>query len=266
MFSWSNAPLLLSIGLAVGMGLAFDAGRRLGQRSLERASELASVDPATSAIHAAIMGLVALLLAFGVTTSAARFDTRRRLIVDEANAIGTAYLRLDLLPAGRRSHMQEQFRSYLDCRIATLRRLPDVAAAKVETQRCQAMQRAIWTEAIAAVNERQTFAPMPVLLLAALNQMIDLSTTRTMVSQLHAPRAMLLLLVVALFAGALYAGYAMGSSRRQRWMHTAGFLLLHALAFAIILDLEFPRLGYLREDGFDRVLVDLRESMNGGAP
>ncbi len=74
-----------------------------------------------------------LLIAFTFSGALTRFDARRVQAVDEANAIGTAYLRVDLLPAAAQPKLREAFRSYADARIATYRKLPDVAAARGRT-------------------------------------------------------------------------------------------------------------------------------------
>src|SRR5262249_60927607 len=79
-----------------------------------------------------------------------RLDTRRELIVEETNAIGTAYLRLDLLPAAAQPALRENFRRYLDSRIETYRKLPDIAAAREELKRSVALQGEIWNQAVAA--------------------------------------------------------------------------------------------------------------------
>src|SRR5262245_47987101 len=84
-------------GLFLGMVLLLEVGRRLGQRrqSLDAEGGRAGL----GAVEGAVFALMGLLIAFTFSGAAARFDSRRQLIVDEANAIGTAWLRLDLLPA-----------------------------------------------------------------------------------------------------------------------------------------------------------------------
>jgi hypothetical protein len=77
--------------------------------------------------------------------AAARFDTRRQLIVEETNAIGTAYVRLDLLPADAQPTLWERVRQYLAARLAVYRKLPDVAAAQEALARSVQLQGEIWT-------------------------------------------------------------------------------------------------------------------------
>ncbi len=98
-------------------------------------------------------------------------------------------------------------------------------------------------------------------LLRALNQMIDITTTRTMAVQLHPPVIIFAMLFLVALASALLAGYGMAGGESRRWLHVIGFALVIALSVYVILDIEFPRLGLIRVDAFDQSLVELRESM-----
>lgn len=209
-----------------------------------------------------MFGLVGLLVAFTFSGAASRFDERRELIVQETNAIGTAYLRLDLLPTEARPAARRQLQDYLDARIATYRKLPDVQAARAELGHSLALQGEIWT---AAIRARQADGASPdalKLLLPALNEMFDILTTRTMAIEMHPPIVIHGMLVVLMLASALMAGYGMAGGKTRTWMHILGFALVMALAVYIIIDIEYPRIGLIRVDAFDRALVDLRTSMD----
>jgi hypothetical protein len=97
--------------------------------------------------------------------------------------------------------------------------------------------------------------------LPALNEMIDITTTRTMAAQMHPPAIIFVLMAVLALASSLLAGYGMAGSRARSWVHVLGFATIMAVTLYVIADLEFPRLGVIRVDSFDRVLVDLRNSM-----
>ena len=93
---------LLAGGLFAGMLVLLEIGRRLGLRRLALDSE--AVRAGFGVVEGAIFALMGLLIAFTFSEAASRFDTRRQLVVEEANAIGTAYLRLDLLSASAQPH------------------------------------------------------------------------------------------------------------------------------------------------------------------
>jgi hypothetical protein len=246
--------VLLACGLFLAMLACLEIGRRIGAR---RAAQAGDAQAGAGVVEGAVFALLGLLIAFTFSGAAARFDQRRALIIEEANAIGTAYLRLDLLPAAAQEELREEFRRYLDARLATYRAVPDLAKVEAENARAMALQQEIWTRAVAASAGSQA----TVLLLPALNQMIDITTTRTMAAQTHPPLILFALLFVLALLGALLAGHAMSSGRTRSWIHTATFALPLAGAVYVILDMEFPRLGFIRVDAFDRVLVDLRKSM-----
>jgi hypothetical protein len=245
--------LLFDFGLFLGMLLFLEAGRRIALRRGEAPAGSGTID-------AAVFGLLGLLVAFTFSAAAARFDTRRHLVVEEANAIGTAYLRLDLLPESAQPALRESFRRYLDSRLAVYRKLPDVQAAREELARSQRLQSEIWSQAVVACRgDAPPSAAM--LLLPALNEMIDITTVRTVAILTHAPVIIFAILVAVALASSLLAGHGMAGSGARSWLHMLAFAATLATTMYVIVDLEFPRLGLIRLDTFDKVLVDVRESM-----
>ena len=210
-------------------------------------------------IEAAIFALLGLLVAFTFSGAADRFDKRRALIVDEANAIGTAYLRLSLLAPPARDEVKAQFRRYVDERIAAYRALPDVQAAFAHVAVANRLQQEIWDKSVAATEGNQSAR---MLLLPAINDMIDITTTRTTAARTHPPLLIYALLFGLALISALLAGRAMGAEGRRPWLQALLYSLAMAAAVFVIIDMEFPRFGLIRVDAFDQLLVDVRNSMN----
>ena len=100
-----------------------------------------------------VFGLLGLLIAFTFSGAATRFDDRRHLVRQEANIIGTAWLRLDLLPDTPRENLRNLFRRYLDSRLETYDRLPDLDAFRAGLARSGQLQNEIWSKAVAACRE-----------------------------------------------------------------------------------------------------------------
>jgi hypothetical protein len=252
------AATLFAVTLFLGILLLLEVGRRIGLRRIVKEAEGARAG--VGAVEGAVFGLLGLLIAFTFSGAAARFDTRRQLIVEETNAIGTAYLRLDLLPADAQSALRESFRQYVDTRLAVYRKVPDRAAVEAELAKATRLQKEIWSQAIAA---SRAGAPQPaaMLLLPALNQMIDITTTRTMAAQTHPPTIVFVMLGGLALVSALLAGYGMAGSTSRSWLHMLGFAGILAVTVYVILDIEFPRLGLIRVDAFDQALAELRQSM-----
>jgi hypothetical protein len=246
-----------AIALFVGMVLLLELGRRLGRRRLGKDEEGARAG--LGAIEGAVFALMGLMIAFTFSGAATRFDTRRQLIVEEANAIGTAWLRLDLLPAATQPELRGLFRRYLDARLAVYQKIPDWDAVRRELARASALQGEIWTRATTACRESPN--PLTTQLVPALNQMFDIASTRDAGARIHPPAIVFVMLGVLALMSSLLAGYAMAGGKSRSWIHVLGFALILATTVYVILDLEFPRLGFIRIDAFDRVLVELRESM-----
>ena len=248
----------LSIALFVGLVACLEAGYRMGRRNLEQAPE--SAHEGISVIEAAIFALLGLLLAFSFAGGTSRLDTKRQLIIQEANAISTAYLRLDLLPANHQPEMRRLFRAYLDARLSMYENLPDVQASEQELARSEQIQQEIWSRAITATRDDPTQNTAR-LLLPALNEMIDTTTSRAIALHTHLPPLIFALLIsVALLSG-LLAGYAMAKRKTRSWLHILLYAVVVATTVYVVLDLEYPRFGLIRLTAADNALVRLRDSI-----
>ncbi len=249
----------LAGALFVGMLLMLEIGRRLGGRF--EALDPAGAHTGTGPVEGAVFALLGLLVAFSFSGAASRFDARRELIVEEANAIGTAYLRLDLAPPAAQPALHDLFRRYLDTRLEAYRMMPDIDAAFEALGRAERLQGEIWSRSIAACRDAGP-QPCTMLLLPALNAMFDITTTRTARARMHPPGVILWLLFGLGLGCAVLAGYSMAAGTRRKWTHMIAFAAVMALTVYVILDLEFPRLGLIRVDASDQVLVDVRASMD----
>jgi hypothetical protein len=100
------------------------------------------------------------------------------------------------------------------------------------------------------------------LLLPALNEMIDITTTRTMANRIHPPMIIFGLLFLLALVCSLLAGYGMAVARQRSWLHILAFVSIAVITVFVILEIEYPRAGFLSvENRYDQVLVDLREGM-----
>ena len=250
--------VILVIGSTALLLLCLEIGRRLGV--LRAAAKADAEDSGVGAVQAALFGLLGLFIAFTYSGAAERWERRRQLAVQEANAIGTAYLRLDLLPPPSQPALRDLFRRYTDTRITTYRALPDFAAVRAELDRGAALQREIWTHAVAAAQASPSSATA-VLVIPALNEMIDITTTRTTAAFTHVPTLIFAFVGILSVVCALLAGYGMGRRPERSWLHSVAFALTVALAIYVIVDFEFPRRGLIRLDAFDQALMDVRAQM-----
>lgn len=249
-----------AVGLFVLILAAIECGRRLGTRHY-----LADPDrfgQGVSAAEGAVFGLLGLLLAFTFSGAASRFEDRRHLVTEEANAIGTAWLRLDMLSADAQPALRHLFKRYLDVRITTYAAIGDQTATRAKLADGTHLQAQIWNAAITAVKRPDAAPGSAQVVLPALNEMIDITTTRETATQNHPPLAIYLLLSLMCVAGGVMFGHSTGPVRQRSGLHILTFAGLMSLALYVIVDLEFPRRGLIRVDSIDHVLGELRASFD----
>jgi hypothetical protein len=255
---FSALPLIaLSFFAAILIFLEF--GRRIGNRRLRIDPEGARTG--IGAIEGAVFGLLGLLIAFTFSGAAERMNMRRSLIVQETNAIGTAWLRFDLLPADSQPVLRQQFRDYTDLRIAYYHDLHDTASAQQENARATELQLQIWQNSVAAVAKMSAPA-LGVSLLQALNEVIDITTTRHVAMKTHPPLVIYLMLGLLTLISALFIGFGMAGNGKRNWLHSIGYALVMVSALYVILDFEFPRAGIIRIEQFDQIMLEQRKSMD----
>jgi hypothetical protein len=250
---------MLAGGLLLAIIVSLEVGRRIG--SYRRRIDSAGANTGLGALEGAVYGLMGLLIAFTFSGAAARFDARRELVGQEANMIGTAYLRIDLLSQAAQPALRQDFRDYTDLRVKVFRvaRL-DFSAAEQEYARSVDLQNKIWAEAVAAVREQNSPA-VTTLVLSSLNEMIDITTTRAVATQMHPPTVVFYGLGLLVIATSLLAGYGMAGGKHRSWMHMIVYSLIMASTLYVILDMEYPRFGLIRVDAADQLLIDVRNAM-----
>lgn len=257
-----SAEFLILVAIAVAvfaatLGLQF-VGYRYGRRKAESQSDDAR--QGLSVVEGAVFALLGLMLAFQFAGAAGRLGDRRALAIKESNAIGTAYLRLELLAEEDARLMRELFRQYVEARIRATEALPDLDAALKEYAVAEKMLPVIWSKAV-AFCKKEPGSEAELLLLPSINEMIDISEERKAVGQTHAPFAVQLFLVLLALFGGLLAGNAMSRSPRRPLPHMILFAAVLSITIYFILDMEYPRVGFIRIGAADKPIYNLRESM-----
>jgi hypothetical protein len=252
-------PFLFAVLLFGSMMILLEIGRRVGisHRSKESEGERASL----STIEGAMFALFGFILAFTFSGAASRFNEKRMLIAEEANTIETAYLRLHLVSEKERFELQKLFRRYIDSRLETYRNLPDMQAASTAIAESKKLQQEIWTRSVVATERPNSLRDAGKLLLPAVNNMIDITTTRTMALQTHPPGIIYALLYSLALICSLLAGYRMSVGQNRSWLHIMTFAVSTVIVIYVIIDIEYPRAGLIRLHAFDQALVDVRERM-----
>jgi CDP-diglyceride synthetase len=249
-----NLPMLIiSIGvlalLAVTNEIGYRVGRSFGTDEPEPSRAVANT------IKVSVIGLVAFLLGFAFSISSGRHDVRRQVVLEEANAAGTLYLRAGLLPAVERDRIRMAVRSTVEARLLMFDR--DLAD---DISLCKSID-AHLAEVWAAVEAAKAKDPQAVLIsqiVPAANAVIDINTTRGWAFRGHTPPAVLAVLMVCVIVSAGLIGHSFGQHRHRHTLLGLSFNLLFTLTLFLILDYDGPRFGVIRVDH-----TPLRELKNG---
>ncbi len=225
----------------LGALLAAELGYRLGAY---RARRGATARSGAGTMVGSLFALLAFMLAFTFGLAASRFDTRRALIVEEANVIGTAFLRTDLISTPWRDEIREQLREYVAVRLEATR-ISSSESINAGIIRSEEIHKLIWARAIEA--HESVPAVTNGLVLQAINDLIDVHTDRVasaLYSKLSATIWVCLLLLAA--AGMMATGYQAGSSGPRPSLVTLLLILAFSIVIMLIADLDNYEGGWLQ--------------------
>jgi hypothetical protein len=199
-----------------------------------------------------------LLIAFTFYGAASRFDARRNLTIQEASLVRKVYLRLDLLPSAEQPRFREYLRTYVRSRLAVSEKIPDISAVDAAIAATVHLQQELWREAL-RTTRGDPFVQSQ--LLPAINEMVDIAATATAALTTHLPLPVFVMLTLAIITASVLAGYGMAGPGSRDWVPTLIFTILLSIAVYVIIDYEFPRVGLIRVDATDEVLVKALENM-----
>lgn len=223
------------LGAVVAAEVGYWAGRIAGPRGDDFDSQLAVV-------RGAIFALVAFLIGFAYSGAGNRFIERLDVVVREANALGTAWLRADTVPQPARTTLKEALREYTSDRL-TILESDDPTKIQSRLDRVPALHERIWKAGLEGTAQDPRLA---LLVLPSLNEVIDLHTTHLSAARRHIPSS----IMVALLAGAaislVVAAFGNGQIGRRHSVLNSVYGLILSIALWITIDLDYPRYGYIR--------------------
>jgi hypothetical protein len=235
-----------------------ETGRRIGKHRMKLDPD--NAHQGFGALEASVFGLLGLMIAFTFSGAVSRLDQRRMDIIEEANAIGTAYLRIDLLSQDAQPEMRKYFRDYLEARIEVYLKVPDIQAVTSAQKKAELVQGIIWETALADCNQSENNAAS-MLLLPAINSMFDISSSRMAIAVIHQPTSIFVILIILALVCSLFAGYGMAAGKSRSWVHFIGFTAAFVISIYVILDMEYPRIGIINIHSMDYLITDLRNLM-----
>jgi hypothetical protein len=255
-FFYTSPDWALGCGLLALLWLATEVGFRLGVRA--RAQQQAGDSLNIDLVHGAILGLLSLLLAFTYSFVADRHKVRQALIVREANAISTVFLRTGLLPETPRRELQALLRQYLDLRILTEEVAAEPSKLAEAIQRSVRLQAALWPTASRYIAGRPP-TPLDSLLLQGLNEVIDVHTERLAAAEYRLPGVILWLLCVLALTALALTGFGSGLRGRRSLVSTGALSVLVMAVILVIIALDSPQQSFIRLS--QTTLIQLRDSL-----
>ncbi len=242
---------LVFVAFAVIAMLFYEAGFRLGRWWQDRTP--GEQEGPTGMLVGSILALLAFLLAVTMGMAADRFDARRAIVLQEANAIGTAYLRAGYLPQPASDQVRELLREYVPHRIV----LTSSTDIQGEIAKSVAIQNDIWaiTEQVARDNGSDVVA----LFVESVNDVIDLHESRVTAGSARVPETILLLLVGGAALSLGMVGYNAGLTRRRSLLSAVVLIIALGAVITIVVDLDRPREGFIQVS--QQPLIDLQQQI-----
>lgn len=236
------AGLLILLMLVLALEVGFQLGRFVKRRHDPTEGEKSSVNFAT----AGLMGLLAFLLGVSLSMAADRYQQRRDSVLNEANAIGTSWLRAQIGTGAEAEPLQRLLRQYTEIRIEAVRGNHDKAQADIINARTNALQTEMW-KLIRAVAERNP-TPISASLIASFNETFDLALTNRRNFGGHVPPYILRLLMVVSLVAVGSVGYGFGLVGSRQFGLSILLLVAWSMAIVLIIDIDRPQSGEVRID------------------
>jgi len=248
---WAVGFITLTIVL-----LSIELGWRLGNRNRQRSEK--EKEAPIGAVVGATLGLLAFLLAFTFGMAATRYDNRRSVVLQESNAIGTTYLRADLLPEPQRTEVRNLLREYAALRVE--------GAATILSQegmaKAAALHDRLW--AATATMDKKTDPVMIGLFIQSLNETIDLDAVRVAANRNQVPDIIWYSLYLITMFTMAEIGYQFGLSGARSWTVTILLALVFTAVILLIADLDRPQQGLLQVS--QQALMDLLGKIGSPVP
>ena len=245
---WAIFPITVALAL-----LSVEFGYRIARYRQRMSDE--EKEAAVGGMVGATLGLFAFMLAFTFGSASSRYQDRRQIVLSEANAIGTTYLRAEMIPEPMRTETKRLLREYVDTRLAAVK----PGGLQEGVAKSEELQKSLWSLAVAATEKERS--PLISLFVQSLNQVIDLHAERVMAGvRSRVPSVIWIVLYLLAILSMLMMGYQTGLAGARRSIAVIALILGFSSVLVLIADLDRPGQGMLETS--QEAMIDLRKSMN----
>lgn len=253
-FVFENQWAFAAAVAAVLLGLS-EVGYRVGLRLFATRDEARRSQ--ISGVQGAVLGLLGLLLGFTYSMAVSRYETRRSLVLKEANCVGTTWLRASLLPEAHRAPVKDLLRRYVDARLKYQPLIREPAMFAELMRLCGEIESGLWQHAEAAAQEAPT--PITASFIATLNEMIDTDAERIDAGRNNIPVLVAILVTVVAGFGCLMTAYGAGAHGARTGFANTALPLLITVVIVLIFDFTHSQQGFINIS--QQPLLDLQQTM-----
>jgi len=227
-------------------------GHRIRLSSIKKDPDIAQIE--LGSINGTLLALLGLLLAFTFSMSNSRYDNRRQLVIEEANDIGTVILRTDIYPDSIRTALRANLKEYVQERVKFYNAGMNVDEITLHYLNADRIGKTVWSIVAdyAKVNGEATRTSQ---MIPALNDMIDITTTRRAAGEATIPDSIMYFLFILCFVSAFLLGY--DHKDKIDWIVVTGFAIMLSATVFNIMDLDRPRSGLIDMDLPNQKMVEL---------
>lgn len=252
---YMRSPLFVLCAVSVGLFAAAAIGFAVGLKSRDRTEDKSEI----GTIQASILGMLGLLLGFTFAIASSRYDSRRVLAIDEANALGTTFMRAQTLPEPHRRILSDSLRRYVDLRVRAAPLTKNPAKLTMLRSQTEQLQQTIWRQTTVLARQRDT--DITAAFVESLNETINLYATRVATYYARVPNTILWTLLYISVAAVGIVGYGFGLAGQRGWLVMAMLSLIVAAVVVMIVDLDRPEAGPTRIS--QQTMADLRRNLSG---
>ena len=256
---WNELDAIpIYITMVLGMYGCLELGRSWGRKQLARKQSVGK--EWIGIVDGPILAVYGLLLAFAFSGAMHRHDERKKIIVEEANMLARGYFQVDLLPSTEQPQLRALMQEYLRTRLNCYRLRSDLAAYQQETLHSYQIQDQLWKSVIKATNSNVD-RRAALTLLSTLSELRSLTTSRKILTSFHPPMIIMLFLLTLSLVASFLLGYQISMLKKKSWPHIFLFLGFVAFTNYLIIDLEYPKVGWIQIDDSEIMIRNIMENI-----
>ena len=256
---WNELDAIpIYIAMVLGMYGCLELGRSWGRKQLAKKQSVGK--EWIGIVDGPILAVYGLLLAFAFSGAMHRHDERKKIIVEEANALARGYFQVDLMPSAEQPQLRALMKDYLRTRLNCYRLRSDLDAYQLETLHSYQIQDQLWQSVIKS-SDYKVDRRAALTLLSTLSELRSLTTSRKILTSFHPPMIIMLFLLTLSLVASFLLGYQISMLKKKSWPHIFLFLGFVAFTNYLIIDLEYPKVGWIQIDDSEIMIRNIIENI-----